>query len=91
MPNCEEKIRNNYDKEFNRIVNAYLFFRRIKDFNQMYKYSLFAYFSWNMLSLSSVLITLQFQLVEYISFCSLHSAWFTNENSSSICSILKVG
>lgn len=49
------------------------------DFNQMYKYSLLAFFSWNMLSLSSVLITFQFQLVEYIHFCSLHSAWFTNQ------------
>lgn len=48
------------------IVNTHLFSRCIKDFNQMYQYSLFAYFLWNMLSLSSVLITLQFQLVECI-------------------------
>lgn len=75
----------------NSIVRAHSFFRLIMDFNQMSKYSLFAFFAWNMLSLSSAIIALQFQLVKYISFCSLRSAWLTNENSSFIFSIFKVG
>lgn len=75
----------------NSIVRAHSFFRLIMDFNQMSKYSLFAFFAWNMLSLTSSIIALQFQLVKYISFCSLRSAWLTNENSSFIFSIFKVG
>lgn len=35
------------------------------EFNQVFKYSLFAFFSWDMLSVSSLLVTIQFELVEY--------------------------
>lgn len=34
-------------------------------FNHINKYSLLTFFLWNMLAVSSVLVTLQFQLVEY--------------------------
>lgn len=39
--------------------------RCVSKFNQIYEYPLLAYFMWNMLALSSLLVTLQFQLVEY--------------------------
>lgn len=42
----------------------YSFFRCVNKFNQMKKYSLFAFFSWNVLAISSNLVTLQFQLVK---------------------------
>lgn len=48
--------------------NTYLFFRLGMEFNQIYEYSLFATFSWDLFGLSGILVTLQFLLVEYI-FC----------------------
>lgn len=36
------------------------------EFNQIFKYSLFAFFVWNMFGASSALVTLQFELVEYM-------------------------
>lgn len=38
------------------------------EFNQINEYSLFAFFSWSMLGASSILVTLQFQIVEYKNF-----------------------
>lgn len=35
------------------------------EFNQVFKYSLFSFFSWEMLGVSSILVTIQFELVEY--------------------------
>lgn len=41
-----------------------LFSRCITEFNQINEYSLFAFFLWDMLAISSTLVTLQFQLVK---------------------------
>lgn len=43
----------------------YLLFRCIGAFNHIYKYSLFAFFVWIMLLLSSALVAIQFLIVEY--------------------------
>lgn len=68
VQNSSLKFRSN--SFFLSVYSKYAFaclltFRCIKEFNEMNKYSLFAFFSWNMLAMSSILITFQFQLVEY--------------------------
>lgn len=42
-----------------------LFYRCVTDFNETCEYSLFTYFSWDLFAKCNLLITLQFQLVEY--------------------------
>lgn len=45
--------------------NAHFFSRCITAFNKISKYSLFAFFLYDMLGVSSLLITIQSELVEY--------------------------
>lgn len=45
-----------------------LYCRCIFEFNRIYEYPLFMFFTWNMMALSSELVTLQFQFVEYTQF-----------------------
>lgn len=45
-------------------------FRRIEEFSEIFQYSLFTLFVWIMLSQASILLTLQFQMVEFHSFLS---------------------
>lgn len=40
--------------------------RCIADFNKIYEYPLLSFFTWNMLDLACILVTLQFELVEFI-------------------------
>lgn len=58
-----------------------LFSRCVDNFNEFCKYPLFAFFAWNLLSLSSLLVALQFQLVEYIWFWLFHP----KQNSFFVC------
>lgn len=41
-------------------------FRCVLDFKGIYEYSLFAFFVWALVSVSCLLLTIEFQLVEYI-------------------------
>lgn len=41
-------------------------FRCVQDFNELYKYALFAFYIWTMMSFCSSLVAIQFQLVEWI-------------------------
>lgn len=43
--------------------------RCIMEFNHVFEYSLFAFFAWDMLSVSSLLVTIQFELVEDMFHC----------------------
>lgn len=47
------------------LINLYLRYRCVNNFNQMCNFTLFSFFSWNMLAISSLLVALQFLLVEY--------------------------
>lgn len=46
-------------------INSWPFCRLIYDFNEINQYLLFTFFSWSMLLVSNLLMTLEFQLVEY--------------------------
>lgn len=63
-----------YSAEWNTNL---VFFRCVKEFNQINEYSFFTFFSWNLLALSSLLVAFQFQLVEYtcgFKLCSIYLA-----------------
>lgn len=57
-----------YDRSpipINQLVKYIHFCRCFNDFDDMMKYSLLSFFLWNMLTTSSLLVTLQFQLVDF--------------------------
>lgn len=57
-----------------------LFFRCVGEFKQFYEFNLFAFFAWAMFSLSSALVTLQFQFVEY-TWISIKKYTYTHLNN----------
>lgn len=72
-----------------------LFHRSVKEFNQIYKYLLFAFYVWVMLLLSSSLVAMQFQLVEYMKLKDSNSKIFgkrhKNANAKKFLLLLVVG
>lgn len=50
-------------------IDSHYFYRLVNDFNDLSEYSLFAFLSYYMMCVASLLMTLQFQLVEYTRVC----------------------
>lgn len=59
------------------------------EFNQTYEYSILAFFFWIMLALASVLVTLQFQLVEYTVRASLYQKYKSTGSDKVVYSMRK--
>lgn len=58
---------------FRWCTGTHSFCRCVMEFKQIYEYPLFVFFAWNLLALSSTLVILQFQLVEYMIFVNFIS------------------
>lgn len=61
--------------------------RCVNGFNKMNRYPLFALFFWNMLATSTLLVTIQFQLVEYSAYNNFRGKKSNYVNSKSLRSL----